>query len=108
MALQRRRWIVSIDDFDVSDVLEDDVMLVTVADGEVQSIGTPETLSAVEISSFKVGDSLTADGTDYDYADSAEYDVDTLEKWTDGQDHQPEGPDLQRLSGSVRLCHRCG
>ena len=75
---------VSIDDFDVSEVVDGDVMLVTLADGEVQSIADPETLSAVEISSFKVGDSLTADGTDYDYADSAEYDVETLEKWTDG------------------------
>ena len=75
---------VSIDDFDVSEVVDGDVMLVTLADGEVQSIGEPETLSAVEISSFKVGDSLTADGTDYDYADAAEYDVDTLEAWTDG------------------------
>ena len=75
---------VSNDDIDVSEVLEDDVMLVTLADGEVQSIADPETLSAVEISSFKVGDSLTVDGTDYDYADAAEYDVETLERWTDG------------------------
>ena len=75
---------VSSEDFDVTEVVDGDVMLVTLADGEVQSIGAPETLSAVEISSFKVGDSLTADGTDYDYADSAEYDVATLEAWTDG------------------------
>ena len=75
---------VSNEDFFVEDVLDGDVMLVTVADGEIQSISEPETLSAVEISSFKVGDSLTADGTDYDYANTAEYDVDTLEAWTDG------------------------
>ena len=76
---------ISNDDLDVTDVLKDDVMLVTVANGEVQSIGTPETLSAVKISSFKVGDSLTSNGTTYDYADSLEYDWDTLEKWTDGE-----------------------
>ena len=75
---------VSNEDFFVEDVLDGDVMLVTVADGEIQSISEPETLSAVEISSFKVGDSLTADGTDYDYANTAEYDVETLEAWTDG------------------------
>ena len=75
---------VSNEDFFVEDVLDGDVMLVTVADGEIQSISEPETLSAVEISSFKVGDSLTADGTNYDYANTAEYDVDTLEAWTDG------------------------
>ena len=75
---------VSNEDFFVEDVLDGDVMLVTVADGEIQSISEPETLSAVEISSFKVGDSLTADGTDYDYANTAEYDVETLEAWTNG------------------------
>ena len=75
---------ISGDDFAITDVVEDDTFLVTIADGEIQTLGTPETLSAVEISSFKQGDSLTADGTDYDYADAAEYDFETLEAYTDG------------------------
>ncbi len=75
---------VSNDDFNVADVVEDDVMLVTLADGEVQSISDPETLAGVKITSFKQGDSLTADGTDYDYASAAEYDQETLEAYTNG------------------------
>ena len=75
---------VSGEDFDIADVAEDDLFLVNIAAGEIQIMGEPETMSAVEISSFKQGDSLTVDGADYDYASSAEYDHETLEAYTDG------------------------
>ena len=75
---------VSGEDFDVAEAVKDDVFMVTIADGAIQTLEQPETLSAVEITSFKQGDSLTADGTDYDYSTAVEYDKETLERYTDG------------------------
>ena len=75
---------VSGEDFDVEDVVEDDLFLVTIADGEIRSMATPETLSGVEITSFKAGSNLTVDGTKYDYASTLSYDYESLEAYTDG------------------------
>jgi len=77
--------IVTAEEFDVADVAKGDFFLVTVADGAIQSMRDPEVLSAVEISSFSKNNSLTTEGTKYDYADTLRYDKDTLERWTDGQ-----------------------
>ena len=70
------------EDFAIEDVLKDDLFLVTVANGEVQTMAEPETLSAVEISSFSTGKNVTVDGTKYEYASTAEYEYDTLDEWT--------------------------
>ena len=75
---------VSGEDFDVAKAVKDDVYMVTIAGGEIQTLAKPETLSAVEITSFKQGDNLTADGTKYEYSTVVEYDKDTLEAYTDG------------------------
>ncbi len=75
---------VSGEDFDIAEAAKDDVFMVTIADGAIQTMAAPKTLSAVEITSFKQGDSLTTDGTDYKYSTAVEYDKDTLERYTDG------------------------
>ena len=79
---QTEKFDLSYDDFALEDVAEDDVLLVTVANGEVQTISDPETLSAVEITAFRQGKNLTVDGTKYDYATTTEYDCETLENYT--------------------------
>ena len=81
-ANQTEKFDLSYDDFALEDVAEDDVLLVTVANGEVQTISDPETLSAVEITAFRQGKNLTVDGTKYDYATTTEYDCETLENYT--------------------------
>ena len=74
---------VSNDDFDVTGVQEDDIVLVRVADGEIQEMIDPQVLSEVEITSFRRGYWVTADGTQYDYADSIQYDPDVLDAYDD-------------------------
>ena len=71
---------VNNDDFDIEDIVEGDIYLVTVADGAIQSLELPDTISDTEISAFKNGydGNLTVDGTKYSYSDSASYDGVTL------------------------------
>ena len=68
-----------------ADVVENEVYLVTVADGEVQTLAKAEVVSDSEITAFKLGTSVTADGTKYNYADTAEYDVEVLDQYTDNK-----------------------
>ena len=78
-------FTLSTDDFAIEDYLKDDAMLVTVADGEVQDVlGQPEIIDSAEISSFRIDNHVTVDGTKYNFASSAEYDWETLNSWTDG------------------------
>ena len=72
---------VSGEDFDVADYVKDDVVLVTVADGEVQTIEDPEVLEAVTIDAFKLKSYVETDGTRYDYADSVSYDPAVLDDY---------------------------
>ena len=72
----------SIDDFAVEDVKEDDAYLVNVADGEIQILQQAEVVEDTEISSFKIGSDVTADGTKYSYADTAMYDEEVLDNYT--------------------------
>ena len=60
--------------------MDGDIYLVTVADGAIQSLELPDTISDTEITAFKNGydGNLTVDGTKYNYSDSASYDGDTL------------------------------
>ena len=69
-------------DFAIEDVVEDDLFLVTVADGEIQSMVDPEILSDSTISKFKAEKYVVSDGTQYDYADTARYDEDVLDIYT--------------------------
>ena len=72
----------SIEDFDVEDIEEDDVVLVNIADGEIQVITDPEVIEDTEITGFKNGSNLTTGGTKYKYADTACYDGEALVIYT--------------------------
>jgi hypothetical protein len=74
---------VKNDDIDVSEMKEDDIVLVTVADGMVQSIESPEVVSNVTITNFKKDKYVTADSTKYDYSSAALYDEETLNEYND-------------------------
>ena len=70
-------------DFAIEDVVEDDLFLVTVADGEIQTMVDPEVLEGTTISKFKKTSYVVADGTQYDYADTARYNVEDLDQYDD-------------------------
>ena len=74
---------VSGEDFAITEYVEDDIVLVTVADGEIQTIADPEVLDSVTISNFKRTSYVTSDGTQYDYADSVSYDPEVLDEYDD-------------------------
>ena len=76
-------YTVESDEFDIADVVEDNLFLVTVADGAIQSMVAPEVLSDTTISNFKVDSYVTADGTKYDYSDTVMYDEDVLDQYDD-------------------------
>ena len=73
-------------DITVEGYVEDDIVLVTVADGEIQTIEDPETLAEVTITGFKSGrgGNLTTGGARYNYNDAAAYDEDALIIYTTG------------------------
>jgi hypothetical protein len=73
---------VKNDDIDVEDVKENDKFLATVADGKVQTLVAPEILSDVSIDSFRLDKDVTVDGTTYEYADTAKYDVEVLNAYS--------------------------
>ena len=72
---------VEVEDFDIEGVVEDDLFLVTIADGAIQTMEAPEILSEASVDSFKLGKYVTADGSQYDYADTAQYDQEVLDKY---------------------------
>ena len=72
---------VKNDDIDVSAMKEDDIVLVTVAQGAVQTIEAPEVIADSTISSFKLEKYVTANDTKYDYSDAALYDEETLDDY---------------------------
>lgn len=65
----------------VTELEKDDIVLVTLANKEVQTVSDIETVAGVEITNFKQGDYLTADGTKYDYASTATYKKDVLDQY---------------------------
>lgn len=73
---------VKNDDIFVENVKENDLFLVTVADGKVQSMAAPEILSDSSIDSFKVNSDVTVDSTTYEYAHTAKYDVEVLDEYS--------------------------
>ena len=72
----------SNEDFAVEGVEEDDAYLVNIADGEIQIMQKAEVVEDATITSFKIGSNVTADGTKYDYADTAMYDEEVLDEYT--------------------------
>ena len=72
---------VEDEDIDVSAVKKDDMFLITVADGKVQTMTAPEVLSDREISSFKRNSDVVSEGKTYEYADTAKYDADVLKDY---------------------------
>ena len=76
-------YTVEADEFDIEDVAEDDLFLVTVADGAIQSMDAPEILSDTTIANFRLQKYVTADGTQYDYADTVMYDEEVLDAYDD-------------------------
>ena len=76
-------YTVESDEFDIADVAEDDLFLVTVADGAIQSMDAPEILSDTTIANFRLQKYVTADGTQYDYADTVMYDEEVLDAYDD-------------------------
>ena len=76
-------YTVESDEFDIADVVEDDLFLVTMADGAIQSMVAPEILADTTISNFRLEKYVTADGTQYDYADTVQYDPEVLDEYDD-------------------------
>ncbi|WP_337513514.1 S-layer homology domain-containing protein, partial [Dialister succinatiphilus] len=76
-------YTVESDEFDIAEVAENDLFLVTMADGAIQSMVAPEILSDSTITNFRLNKYVTADGTQYNYADTVQYDEDVLDKYDD-------------------------
>ena len=74
---------VEAEDFDIDEVAEDDMFLVTIADGAIQTMAAPEVLSETEITNFGLKKYVTADGEKYDYADTVMYDEEVLDQYDD-------------------------
>ena len=73
---------ISVDDFPiVADVKDGSFYLVTVADGQLQSIENVETVEETTISKFTKGKSVTSEGTEYKYASTAMYDEEVLDEY---------------------------
>ena len=82
---------VSGEDFAIEDIAEGDKLLVNIADGEIQIMNASEGISNTEIQSFETSDNqnlggmvsmVEVDGTEYDFADAASYDLDVMEYYT--------------------------
>ncbi len=71
---------VDNEDINVEEVKENDFFLVHVADGKIQEMLDPETVEST-ISSFKNGDWVKAESTQYDYDNTALYDPDVLDQY---------------------------
>ena len=69
----------------VKDAAKDSAFLLTVADGEVQSVVPAEVLSGVQISAFKKGDNVVVDGTTYKFDTTTGFDPEALKDYTDLQ-----------------------
>ena len=65
------------------DIKVDDIFLVTVAQGEIQSIADPEIVAKTTINSFKKANWVVSEGTTYNYSDSVTYKKDVLDAYDD-------------------------
>ena len=86
-----------VEDFNVADIKKDDAVLVTVADSEIQTLVPADIIADTEIQSFETGSNsndnglnydpdkpgnVVVDGTQYDFATTAEYDYDVMQYYT--------------------------
>ena len=74
---------VAGEDFDIADYVDGDVVLVTVADGEVQTLADPEVISDAVVDAFRLDRYVETDGTQYNYADVITYDPEVLDQYDD-------------------------
>ena len=65
------------------DLKKDDIVLVTVAAKEIQTISEIESIDKTTITNFKKTDYLTTAGTKYEYANTATYKTDVLDAYDD-------------------------
>ena len=72
---------VSGEDFAIEDVVDGDIVRVTVADGEIQTIDAVEVLEETTITRFSKNKSVTAEGEEYKYASAAMYDDEVLDQY---------------------------
>ena len=80
---QKQTISVDGEDFAITEVAEDDMFLVTVAEGVIQTMDAPEVISDTTISNFRLEKYVTAGGTQYDYADTVMYDEEVLDQYDD-------------------------
>ena len=76
---QKQTISVDGEDFAIEEVAENDLFLVTIAQGVIQTMDAPEVLSDTSISNFRLEKYVTAGGTQYDYADTVMYDEEVLD-----------------------------
>ena len=80
---QKQTISVDGEDFAIEEVAENDLFLVTIAQGVIQTMDAPEVLSDTSISNFRLEKYVTAGGTQYDYADTVMYDEEVLDQYDD-------------------------
>ena len=72
-----------IEDVAVSEYVEDDMLLVRIADGVIEEVMDPETLSGATLTAFSLTkNTITTDGTTYDEADTRLWDWEALDEYT--------------------------
>ena len=76
------RTILGEDFAEAKDMKKDDIVMVTVANGVVQTIAQPEIISAATLSAFSKDKYVISDDKQYDYNTTIEFDVDTLDNYT--------------------------
>ena len=72
---------VENDDVTVNQIAKDDVVLVTLAQGKIQSVDAAEVVSDVTITSFTKNSKIVADGTTYNYAVTTDYNYEVLDEY---------------------------
>ena len=80
------------ENFEIAEMLENDPVLVTVADGEIQTIADPDIIAETEIEAFSTSSKNSADekqpskvevdGTEYKFNEAAQYDFEVLNVYT--------------------------
>ena len=75
-------FTVDGDDFAIADYASGDIVLVTVAAGEIQTLADPEVISDATVDAFKLKSYVESEGTQYDYADSITYDPEVLDQYS--------------------------
>ncbi|MCF2665346.1 hypothetical protein JQM66_12435, partial [Oscillibacter valericigenes] len=74
--------VIKLEDIPAIEKYEDgDMVLVTIADGVVQTIVDPETIDEATLTEFSKGKSVTTGGTKYEYAETAVYEAGTLNNY---------------------------